>query len=48
MDNETRILILCGLVEKLSDVVFVHDSEQMEWVHKALHEIKIGMGTLKE
>ena len=50
--TDIRILMLCGIVERIADVVFTdwaikRDNEILE-IHDALHQIKVGMGDLKE
>jgi len=46
-----RILMLCGIVERLAELVLtdwaVQRDNEMKWVDETLHAIKVGMGDLK-
>lgn len=51
LTTDGRILILCAIVERLAEVIFVtrgRDNDEMKEVYEALHVIKVGMGDLKE
>lgn len=49
--TDMRILMLCGIVERLAELVLtdwaVQRDNEMKWVDETLHAIKVGMGDLK-
>ena len=52
LTTDGRILILCGIVERLAELVLTDwackKDDEMKEVYEALHVIKVGMGNLKE
>jgi len=45
---ESRILMLCGLVENIAEKVFCPNDIVLSDIYRVLHEIKLGIGDLKE